>query len=68
MKAPNLYAITSAQLAEEMKRIDVAETMEWFGSTVITGVCRGDDLRPVTIIKGKGRGAMHMMSIPGGDY
>lgn len=65
--APSLYAIDSAQLAEELKHIDITEKMQWWGSTIITGVHHRDSPRPVTIIKGGGGSPMHLISLPCGD-
>lgn len=64
--SPNLYAVDSAQLAEELQHVDITSTMPWCGFTIITGVHIRDGLRPVTIIKGHGGSAMHMIALPGG--
>ncbi len=62
--APSLYAVDSTQLAEELQHVDITETIQWLGSTVITGVHHRDSPRPVTIIK---CGPMHLISLPGCD-
>ena len=62
-KAPDLHAITAAQLAEEMKSIDVDSSYRWGAHTVITGVRHsGDEPQPVVIIKG-GMSGMHLIAL-----
>jgi hypothetical protein len=65
--APSLYAVDSAQLADELKYVDITETMKWRGSTIMTGVHHRDSPRPVTIIKSGGSSPMHLISLPGCD-
>mgnify|MGYP003382221173 CR=1 FL=1 len=65
--APSLYAVDSAQLAEELRHIDITSAVSWRGSTIMTGVHLRDSPRPVTIIRGGGSSPMHLISLPCGD-
>lgn len=62
--AQSTYPVTSAQLAEEMKHVDINEVTPWGGFTIITGVHFRDSPRPVAIIKG---GPMDLILLSGGD-
>lgn len=71
-KAPELYAVDSPQLAEEMRHVDVAGSMQWGGTfTIITGVRRhpvnDDEPQPILIVKSGGRDPMHLIALPGSD-
>ena len=67
MNAPDLYPVTSAELAEELKCIDITGSMEWQGATIITGVHLRDGPRPVTIFKSNSANDMNLIALPDSD-
>ena len=70
MKAPDLYAVDTAQLAEEMQYVDVVGSMQWGGDfTIISGVrfFSKDSPQPILIIKSGGSDPMHLIALVDND-
>ncbi len=71
MTAPDLYALTDAQLADEMESVTVAHQMRLDGAfTLSTGVRRdplSGAVHPCVVIKSASSRTMHYIALPGDD-
>lgn len=68
-KAPDVFAVDDATLAQEMESIEVVCTVELSDHvTVISGFRRMDHTLPVTVIKTAGSDqSLHAIVLPGGS-